>query len=466
MESWPAAEGVVSTLTSEATLHRLCRNFGIPEEYKPACAGVDGRACKTPPHLEGSICVYEGMLESGMRVPLHPFYCEVLRHYGLAPSQFAPNAWRYIAAFTVLCTDIGVRPRLSLFLFFFSERPKAQALLVSLCPPQGMEEEVLLPLLPDRRRPFPVKWGKLRGDYACEPELDREAKNDVEKIFRCRAQKKIPSIVYLVSNDKLAAAMARANAVRVEENAGVEPARATSKRKSPASDQSLPPAVPLLTPPPVGSASGRDQPLCSDNRRGDDADGDATSAKFKRLKDGLVEAMDEVQEENSALRKALVEAKDAAKAEVAEAKESEAAAKAMLAKVREEATVELAKVREEANAELAKAKEAAKAEVVEATEAVTAAIAELAKVTEAAKATVTKVAEEAKVEVAKAKKSEMAAKAELTKIKKSQDAKLQEFKDCCQAKLQMFSTELMKTFNGALDTDTVTPTHSVYPKSE
>ena len=30
-------------------------------------------------------CVYAGVPEAGMRVPLHGLFCEVLNHFGLAP---------------------------------------------------------------------------------------------------------------------------------------------------------------------------------------------------------------------------------------------------------------------------------------------------------------------------------------------------------------------------------------------
>ncbi|KAL6906387.1 hypothetical protein ACP4OV_003988 [Aristida adscensionis] len=516
MDHWPAAEGIVSTLTSEEALRGLCRKFGIPEEYKPACAGADGRACRTPPHLEGSICVYEDILAAGMRVPLHPFYCEVLRHCSLAPSQLDHNAWRHMAAFVVLCSDVGVKPRLHLFRFFFSVfrfmkcwhriRPRPNSWRSRSWPiasrhlfnlgvanvPDAWRQKYFFLSSPTGNWQCPVKWGKLRQEPPCDEYLDQETKNDILKLLGA----KNISVTSLLSNDKLAAALS-VEAVRAvsplapvtsereseasdqslpteisliskDKLAAAETARA-SKRKSPASDQPSPPTMSLPTPSPVVSAARRDPPLSSDDHRGGHTYRDATAVWFKRLKDGLVEAMDVVQEENSLLHKALVEAKEAAKAEVTEAKESETAARAELAKVIEAAKAELAKVRKAAKAEVAEARKAEAAANAELAKVTKAAKAEIEKVTEEAKATVaeaTMVAEAAKVEVANTKKAEMASKAEFTKFLKSQDAKLQEFKDCCQAKLQMFSTELMKTFDGALDTTTVTPTHSAYPKSE
>jgi hypothetical protein len=114
-----AAECIKSTLTEQETVLGICEKFRIPADYKPSCAGGDGRACKAPPHLEGCICVYEAALDGGMRVPRHPFYSKLLRHYGLAPSQLTPNSWWYMAAFIVLCSDAGLKPRLWVFQHFF-----------------------------------------------------------------------------------------------------------------------------------------------------------------------------------------------------------------------------------------------------------------------------------------------------------------------------------------------------------
>ncbi|KAL6642687.1 hypothetical protein ACP70R_020868 [Stipagrostis hirtigluma subsp. patula] len=280
----------------------------------------------------------------------------------------------------------------------------------------------------------PVKWGQSTAN--CEPQHDHEAKIDVEKL----RVKKI-DLMSLLSDQKLAAAYAAAGEVKMVSDAGTKVAEmeqsasarpATSKRKSPASDQSPPPALPVWS---------------------------TVKVLKKKLKDSLVGAIDVVQEENTSLRSALAKAN----AEVTKAKDSEAAAKAELAKVREAAKAKvteakdseaaakakLAKVREAAQAELAKIRKEAEAEVAEAREAETA----------------------AKDELAKARKSEMAAKAELSKVRKSQDAKLQELKECCKAKLQMFNDELMKTFDSVLDTAiesvkdvaAVTATPSAYP---
>ncbi|CAN6360808.1 unnamed protein product [Urochloa humidicola] len=115
--SWPEAEKTMSKLTSQGALRALCDRYHIPADYTPLAAADGWAACRAPP--EGSICVYAEALEAGMRFPLHDFYASVLRHLGLAPTQLAPNAWRYMAGFVLLCGDAGVEPMLSAFFSFF-----------------------------------------------------------------------------------------------------------------------------------------------------------------------------------------------------------------------------------------------------------------------------------------------------------------------------------------------------------
>ncbi|OEL26977.1 Chromatin remodeling protein EBS [Dichanthelium oligosanthes] len=38
-----------------------------------------------------------------MRLPLHPFVAGALAHYGITPAQLAPNGWRVLVAFAVIC---------------------------------------------------------------------------------------------------------------------------------------------------------------------------------------------------------------------------------------------------------------------------------------------------------------------------------------------------------------------------
>lgn len=119
--SWAAAERVVSYLRNHKSVHAVCEKLGVDTKaFTPIPAG-DRRACSPPP--AGSICVYADALEAGMRVPLDPFFCELLSHFGVAPSQLAPNCWRIMAAFLALSRSAGVHPpSVPVFLHFFALR--------------------------------------------------------------------------------------------------------------------------------------------------------------------------------------------------------------------------------------------------------------------------------------------------------------------------------------------------------
>ncbi|KAL6650300.1 hypothetical protein ACP70R_009225 [Stipagrostis hirtigluma subsp. patula] len=104
-QSWPAAEAITSTLTTQDSIRTPCDKHGVPAGYMPLSANVLGplAACDTP--AAGShhtICVYAAALEAGMRFPLHDFYL------------------KYMAAFVLLCHDAGVEPLVSAFGYFFT----------------------------------------------------------------------------------------------------------------------------------------------------------------------------------------------------------------------------------------------------------------------------------------------------------------------------------------------------------
>uniref|UniRef100_J3MBR0 Transposase (putative) gypsy type domain-containing protein n=1 Tax=Oryza brachyantha TaxID=4533 RepID=J3MBR0_ORYBR len=111
-----AAERIASSLRTQQAVDALCEKYRVPGEFAARPAG-DLRACSTPP--PGAVCVYKDALEAGMRVPLRPFACEVLGHFGLAPSEVAPNGWRIVAGFLVLCHHAGVPPSLAVFRHYF-----------------------------------------------------------------------------------------------------------------------------------------------------------------------------------------------------------------------------------------------------------------------------------------------------------------------------------------------------------
>ncbi|XBH97859.1 hypothetical protein VPH35_127471 [Triticum aestivum] len=114
--SGPGADRIASTLRTQAAVDALCRKHGVPREFLAHPAG-DLRACSTPP--PGAVCVYAHALETGVRFPLHAFFCDTLNHLGLAPGQLSLNGWRVMVGFVALCHEAGVRPSLVLFRHFF-----------------------------------------------------------------------------------------------------------------------------------------------------------------------------------------------------------------------------------------------------------------------------------------------------------------------------------------------------------
>jgi len=113
-------EKMKSEHNCEETLVSMCRNYGIPEEdYKPLCAQDDWGPCAPPPEVSNALCVFECMLQAGVRFPLHELYNKILKHFNLAPSQLTPNSWRYLAGFVLLCNGVGVQPMAAVFRHYF-----------------------------------------------------------------------------------------------------------------------------------------------------------------------------------------------------------------------------------------------------------------------------------------------------------------------------------------------------------
>ncbi|CAM0880709.1 unnamed protein product [Alopecurus aequalis] len=191
--SGPVAEDYISSFRGQRAVNELCRKHSVPEAYTARPAG-DRPACTPPP--EGAVCVYADALEAGMRVPLHRFFCEVLNHFGLAPSQLMPNGWRILVGFVVLCHDAGVPPSLAVFGHFFKLRSKlggwyyiqrkkykARPLFTGLpnCI-KGWQDKFLFLTSPEPW-PCPVRWGEPPSkSFLNDPVLTSEEKKLVAKL--------------------------------------------------------------------------------------------------------------------------------------------------------------------------------------------------------------------------------------------------------------------------------------------
>ncbi|KAJ1258247.1 hypothetical protein BS78_10G060300 [Paspalum vaginatum] len=216
--SWPSVERVASCLRSQKLLDALCERHGVDTKEFTALRAGDRRSSSPPP--EGAVCVYAEALEAGMRVPLHPFFCEVLSHFSVAPSQLAPNCWRFMAAFVALSRSAGVHPpSLPVFLHFFSLRAlkfkglycfaskdTAGALFTGLPDSiKGWKERFFF-LKSSAPWPCPVLWGDPTKKSTADPVLTCEEKSVAARLLRVRGAAAIDVRTYLSDGNLFAAA--------------------------------------------------------------------------------------------------------------------------------------------------------------------------------------------------------------------------------------------------------------------
>ncbi|KAK1604663.1 hypothetical protein QYE76_028336 [Lolium multiflorum] len=188
-------ERLVSSLRTQAEVDFLCKKHGVPSVYTARPAGADRRACTPPP---GSLCVYAHALEAGMRVPLHGFFCEVLAHFGIAPSQLVPNGWRVMAGFLALCRSVGMPPSLAVFRRFFllvivNSKLKgwycfrardSLGLRFTGLPNTPMDwKKMFFFLSSPEPWPCPVEWGEPSMSSFVNPVLTREEERSAKKLL-------------------------------------------------------------------------------------------------------------------------------------------------------------------------------------------------------------------------------------------------------------------------------------------
>uniref|UniRef100_A0A2N9GAN8 Transposase (putative) gypsy type domain-containing protein n=1 Tax=Fagus sylvatica TaxID=28930 RepID=A0A2N9GAN8_FAGSY len=92
------AEEVPSRLV-EKDIGRLRSRFQIPENIVIRLPENGEWACTSNGE---DIALYEDSLVVGLRLPFRPFERGLLHHFGLAPSQLNPNAWRLVVGLQVL----------------------------------------------------------------------------------------------------------------------------------------------------------------------------------------------------------------------------------------------------------------------------------------------------------------------------------------------------------------------------
>ena len=64
---------------------RVLREMGcrVPQRHERSCS---------PP--EGYMAFSDFLFRTGVRLPLHPFFLEILKYAQVVPFQLHPNAWR------------------------------------------------------------------------------------------------------------------------------------------------------------------------------------------------------------------------------------------------------------------------------------------------------------------------------------------------------------------------------------
>ncbi|XBI35893.1 hypothetical protein VPH35_121514 [Triticum aestivum] len=215
-------ERLVSSLRTQADVDNLRKKHGIPSVYAARPAGDDRRACTRPP--PGSICVYAHALEAGMRVPLPSFFCEVLVHFGIAPAQLMPNAWRAMAGFLALCNSAGVPPSLAVFRRFFllsivnkkhkgwycfrARDSSGAGLRFTGMPGTPMGWKKLFFFLSSRESwPCPVEWGEPSMSSFVNPALTSEENKSAAKLLRAYGGAAVDIKTCLCDGNRAAIAM-------------------------------------------------------------------------------------------------------------------------------------------------------------------------------------------------------------------------------------------------------------------
>ncbi|TVU32321.1 hypothetical protein EJB05_24046, partial [Eragrostis curvula] len=256
--SWPVPEQFRSTLRTPESLTSLRARYGIPDGFGLLLAGASQAACDPPRGGSGRaaaavpICVYAQAFCAGMRLPLHPFVSGALAHYGIAPSQLAPNGWRVLSAFAVLCHFRGAgAPSLPVFRHFFalSPLPKGKgwysfrgretvpALFAGLPTSNKAWKEEFLLVSPPPGAPWrcPVRWAVPSKEAMSDPVLT-EAEAAVARRL-AQGHGVVDLKTYLSESNLVAAKISRAPAclgAGTEASSRGQPELASKKRKAPA----------------------------------------------------------------------------------------------------------------------------------------------------------------------------------------------------------------------------------------
>ncbi|XBI07732.1 hypothetical protein VPH35_135587 [Triticum aestivum] len=258
------AEEFVSVLRTHDQVDAVRKKYDIPKNLYTACPAGDLRASSSPPH--GAVCVYAHALEAGMRLPLHPFFVDVLNHFNLAPTQLAPNAWRIIVGFLVLCHSARVPPSLAVFRRFFLLHHKHKIAWYFFKTRRG--SRLRITGLPDSIKgwksgffflhsttpwPCPVEWGKPSKSSLADPVLSAEDRETEAKLLSAYGASPVDLRKYLCRSNLAAAMISPSSAPSTP----LPPAQQSSSPEAPAPQPSslLFPALQPSSPQPPAPSS-------------------------------------------------------------------------------------------------------------------------------------------------------------------------------------------------------------------
>src|SRR3954471_7217457 len=102
----------------------------VAEGYLPATEGLTWRAAPTgevTPSPQAEEKVYlKAQLVRGVSLPISHIFLSVLNHFKVQPHNLSPNSILVLSNFATLCERyLGIRPRLDLFVYFFTVNREA-----------------------------------------------------------------------------------------------------------------------------------------------------------------------------------------------------------------------------------------------------------------------------------------------------------------------------------------------------
>ena len=127
-DDYPSLDGLDSyghsSRLKEGTVKSYNKYFSLPDGYKFVIAESGERTCHW---VSDSLFVYDDALSSGFRFQIHDFIPVLLADIGISPCQLAPNAWRLLNYFIVLCLRKNITMTSPLFrkIFQFKNSPSS-----------------------------------------------------------------------------------------------------------------------------------------------------------------------------------------------------------------------------------------------------------------------------------------------------------------------------------------------------